>query len=379
MIYLDYASTTPMSEKALAAYNEAAKHAFGNASSLHDIGGNAHEWLNAARNTFAKLINGKSEGVFFTSGGTESNLLALQTLLNIHSHKRHIVSSAFEHSSIRNYLQLLTQKGYRVTFLQGDETGTISAAMVERAIRHNTAFVTIQHGNSEIGVLQPIEEIGRLLKDKKIPFHTDCVQTLGKMKIDVQKMKAAAYSFSSHKVYGPKGIGAVYIDPTIDWKPLIPGTSHENGFRPGTVDVPGICSFVTAFKDFYNQREKYHQHFTHLRQLFIHEIKKRDMNITVINHDCHNQLPHIIGIIMNQMEGQYAMLELNRKGIAVSTGSACQAGMQSPSPTLLSIGYDTEKARQFIRISFGIKTTEADILTLVSVLEQLTTSSDGKD
>lgn len=380
MIYLDFAATTPMSEKALLAYTEAAKNAFGNASSLHDVGGNAQEWLNACRTTFANIIDGKKEGVIFTSGGTESNLLAIQTLLNsVSFQKRHIISTNLEHSSIRNYLHYLEQNGYEITYLQVDQTGTILVESLLESIREDTAIVIVQHGNSEIGTIQPVEEIGHLLKERNIPFHTDCVQTFGKLDINVQKINASTYSFSSHKIYGPKGVGAVYINPEFHLKPVIPHITHEYGFRPGTVDVPGICSFVTQAKDFYNQREHFYRHFAHLKQLFLNEVKMQKLNITILNDKVENQLPHIIGIITNHVEGQYLMLELNRKGFAVSTGSACQVGKQSPSETLLSIGLNKEQAFQFIRVSFGIHTTEEEILKFVSTLNELMPNTNRKE
>ena len=375
MIYLDFAATTPMSEKALLAYTEAAKQAFGNASSLHDIGGKAHEWLNACRVTLANIIGGKKEGVIFTSGGTESNILAIQTILNsVSPNKKHIVSTRLEHSSIKNYLEALEKKGYEISYIQVDHHGRVLVNSLLYSLREDTALVIVQQGNSEIGTIQPIEEIGSLLKERNIYFHTDCVQTFGKLDINVQKINASTYAFSSHKIYGPKGVGAVYFNSEINWKKTIPNVSHEHGFRAGTVDVPGICSFVTQAKDFYNQREHFYHHFIQLRKLFFHEVKKRSLNnITFINDETNHQLPHIIGIITNQVEGQYLMLELNRKGFAVSTGSACQIGKQAPSETLLSIGFSKEQAFQFIRVSFGIHTTKEEIRKFVSTLHDLLT------
>ncbi|WP_243290726.1 IscS subfamily cysteine desulfurase [Bacillus sp. FJAT-47783] len=378
-MYFDYAATTPMSKIAMEAFIEASTHAFGNANSLHDLGGKSNEWLTACRSTLANIIGGKKEGVYFTSGGTESNLLAIATLLNsAPSQKKHIVSSHLEHSSIKNHLQVLQNKGYNVTVVNNDSSGLISVQAVEESLRDDTALVTIQHSNSEIGIIQPIEEIGTMLNKRKILFHSDCVQSLGKVPIDVSKIKASAYSFSSHKLYGPKGVGAVYFDPSIQLNSIIPGTTHENGLRPGTVNVPGICAFVTAAKDYYYHRERYFNHFQQLRKYFLQEIKNEALPFEVINETSVHTLPHIIGLITHSFEGQYVMLELNRKGFAISTGTACQVGNTHPSPTLISIGVKEENLHQFIRISFGVETTKEDVQKLIQALKEVVPIEIGK-
>ncbi|TVZ83589.1 cysteine desulfurase [Aeribacillus composti] len=368
MIYFDFAATTPMSEKAIASYTEAEKFAYGNSSSLHDIGGKAYELLTASRKAFAALLGGDPNGVYFTSGGSEGNILAIQSLLNSTPNKKHIIASSLEHASIDHYLSLLRAKGYDITFLKHDQNGNILMEHLEEEIREDTALVTIQHGNSEIGTIQNIKEIGLFLKKRKIYFHTDCVQTFGKLLIPVDEMNADAYTFSSHKIYGPKGVGAVYIHPAASWSPVIPGTTHEDGFRPGTVNVPGIFSFVTAANEFYNQREKYFNHFIKLKQHLISQLKKQLPTITIVNETKKEVLPNIVGVVTNSLEGQFVMLELNRKGFAVSTGSACQAGNSHPSKTLLSIGFDKDSAHQFIRISFGITNTISEVDELINAI-----------
>lgn len=368
MINFDFAATTPMSEKAISAYAQAAEFAYGNSSSLHDIGEKADQVLSLCRKTFASLIGGSEKGVYFTSGGTEGNILTIKSLLNATPGKKHIIASSIEHASIHHFLLFLQSKGFDVSFIEHEQTGKISIETLEKAIRNDTALVTIQHGNSEIGTIQNIREIAAFLRRKNIRFHTDCVQTFGKLAIDVGKMNADAYTFSSHKIYGPKGTGAVYICPQSEWAPAIPGATHESGFRPGTVDVPGIFSFVTAAKEFYNDRKKHISHFSHLRQHLISNLKKWTPSITIVNEQETEVLPNIVGLVTNSYEGQYVMLELNRRGFAVSTGSACQAGMQQPSRTLLAIGFNQERAHQFIRISFGIRTTLTEIDELVKAI-----------
>ncbi|MBD1381215.1 IscS subfamily cysteine desulfurase [Metabacillus arenae] len=372
MIYLDFAATTPISETALEAYVKYAKSHFGNSKSLHDFGGDAEQLLNHCREILAKLINGDHEGIYFTSGGSESNILAIQSLLNgTEQAKKHIVTSTIEHSSIHNFLKNLQNNGYTVSFVRPDKHGRITINSLEKMIRNDTALVSIQHGNSEIGIIQNIEEIGSFLKEKAILFHSDCVQTFAKVPIDVEKMKIDALSFSSHKIYGPKGVGAVYIDPSVYWVPIIEGTTHEKGFRPGTINTPGIASFTIAAKSLHDEMKALQSQFTKLRKLFIELIAKEQLPIEVLGTPQSEQLPAIIGCIFKGIEGQYIMLECNRKGIAISTGSACQAGMQEPSRTVISLDRTKEEAAQYIRVSLGIGTTEEDILQLVEAFSQI--------
>lgn len=230
MIYLDYAATTPMSAEALQTYTKAATQYFGNEQSLHDIGGTASSLLQICRKTFAEMIGGKEQGVFFTSGGSESNYLAIQSLLNARSGK-HIITTPMEHASIRSYFQSLASQGYTITEIPVDKGGLIRLVDVEAAITEDTVLASIQHGNSEIGTVQNIAEIGLLLKKYNVLFHTDCVQTFGKLPIHVFEMGIDSLSVSAHKIYGPKGVGACYINPQVRWRQIFPGTSHEKGAR----------------------------------------------------------------------------------------------------------------------------------------------------
>lgn len=242
MIYLDYAATTPMSAEALQTYTKAASQYFGNEQSLHDIGGTVSSLLQVCRKTFAEMIGGKEQGIFFTSGGSESNYLAIQSLLNAQN-KKHIITTPMEHASIRSYFQSLQSKGYTITEIPVDKNGLIRLIDLEEAITEDTVLASIQHGNSEIGTVQNIAEIGALLKKYNVLFHSDCVQTFGKLPIHVFEMGIDSLSVSAHKIYGPKGVGACYINPQVRWTQIFPGTSHEKGFRPGTVNVPGIAAF----------------------------------------------------------------------------------------------------------------------------------------
>lgn len=371
MIYLDYAATTPMCEEAIAAYAEAAAVYFGNESSLHDIGTKAKQLLTLCRRELAAMINGETEGVYFTSGGTEANMLAIRSLIAARRHKgNHLITTEIEHASLYHLFQQLETEGYAVTYLPVDRFGRIRLADLERAITPQTILASIQHANSEIGTIQPLADIGRLLRAHGILFHSDCVQTFAKIQLDVKAMAIDSVSISAHKVYGPKGVGAVYIDPHLHWKPVFPGTTHESGFRPGTVNVPGIAAFITAAKRLYGRMESEQTRLEQLRRRLLDAIAAKQLPVTVEGHpDC--RLAHIIGLIVNGLDGQLVMLECNRAGIAISTGSACQVGLQAPSRTMIAVGKTSEEAKQFVRVSLGMATTEIEIDQLVSTLEQL--------
>ena len=369
MIYLDYAATTPMSAEALQTYTKAATQYFGNEQSLHDIGGTASSLLQICRKTFAEMIGGKEQGVFFTSGGSESNYLAIQSLLNARSGK-HIITTPMEHASIRSYFQSLASQGYTITEIPVDKGGLIRLVDVEAAITEDTVLASIQHGNSEIGTVQNIAQIGLLLKKYNVLFHTDCVQTFGKLPIHVFEMGIDSLSVSAHKIYGPKGVGACYINPQVRWIQIFPGTSHEKGFRPGTVNVPGIASFLTAAENILKNHMEENLRFKALRTYCLEQLRTLPLEIEVEGHST-SCLPHIIGVTIKGIEGQYTMLECNRRGIAISTGSACQVGKQDPSKTMLAIGKTYEEAKQYVRFSFGQQTTKDQIDTTIHALHTI--------
>ncbi|MDG4655382.1 IscS subfamily cysteine desulfurase [Ectobacillus antri] len=371
MIYLDYAATTPMSDAALQTFLHASKQYFGNEQSLHDIGSNASVLLNVCRQTLANLFGGKEQGVYFTSGGSEANYLALHSLIIAHQHKgKHIITTPIEHASIRNYFHELTKKGFTVTYVPVDKHGIVLIQELQKAIRPDTILASIQHGNSEIGTIQDIRAIGHLLREHDILFHTDCVQTFGKIPIHVQDMCIDSLSISAHKLYGPKGVGACYINPRVRWQPIFTGTSHEGGFRPGTVNVPGIAAFLTAAQDVIEAQTKETTRLYTLRDFFL-------QGLTNITHPIHIEghpsasLPHIAAARIQGIEGQYTMLACNRHGIAISVGSACQIGKQEPSKTLLAVGRTAEEAKQYIRFSFGKHTTKEELKTTLHILQTM--------
>lgn len=371
MIYLDYAATTPMMEKSLNVYSEVAANYFGNTSSLHDIGSTAQSILAQSRKTIAEFINGNPRGIYFTSGGSESNHLAIHSLLKGNQAKgKHIITTDLEHSSIRNTLEDLKSVGYEITSIRVDDAGRVNLQALKEAIRPDTVLATIHHGNSEIGTIQNLVSIGKILNNHDILFHSDCVQTFGKIEIDVQEAKLDSLSISSHKIYGPKGVGACYINPNCSWKAVIPNTTHEFGFRPGTVNVPGIAAFVTAAEEIFPTLQEEQARFSRLREKLITGIQGEGWMIAEVGPN-DNRLEHIIGICVKGIEGQYMMLECNRYGVAISTGSACAVGLQKPSKTLLAIGKSHVEAKQFIRLSLGRMTTDAEINETIGVFQKL--------
>lgn len=371
LIYLDYAATTPMCKEALQTYQQANIEYFGNEQSLHDTGSLAGALLQTCRKKLATFLNGEEEGIFFTSGGSESNMLALHSLLLAHTQKgKHILTTKVEHASIRNYFRKLETQGFSITYIPVDSFGLIDMIALEKAIRNDTVLASIQHANSEIGTIQRLTEIGSLLKKHDILFHTDCVQTFGKIPIDVEKMNIDSLSISAHKLYGPKGVGACYMNPNVHWKPVWEGTSHEHGFRPGTVNVPGIASFLTAAEIMINKQKKEAKRMETLRQLFCEGLRNISHSLSIEGHPTFH-LPNVVGITIEGIEGQYTMLECNRNGIAISTGSACHSHKQEPSQTMLAIGKSHEKAKQFVRFSFGAHTTEQHIQITLEVIEKM--------
>jgi cysteine desulfurase len=378
MIYLDYGATTPISEKALAMYNQVSVDYFGNTQSLHDVGSKSKNLLEVCRKELATFIKATTESIYFTAGGTDSNVLAIRSLLKGASeNKKHIITSSVEHSSVLNTMQALQDEGYDVTYLPVNKDGEIEVNKVKEAISSDTALVCLTHVNSEIGTIQPITAIGKLLGEAGIAFHVDAVQSLGKLEIDVEAAKITSLAISSHKIYGPKGVGACYISSNASWKPLLAKTTHENGFRPGTVNVPGIAAFVTAASEAVSSIEENQAKYKTLREAFIRQLISE--NIIVEEHSkSEKQMPAIIGLRLKGIEGQYVMLECNRRGVAISTGSACQVGKNSPSKTMLALGRNKNEANEFIRISFGRDTTEEQLTEVVKVLHEIDKSFHDK-
>lgn len=369
MKYFDYAATCPLSEEASLAYVKTATEYFGNSSSLHDIGSTASQLLENCRKELAQLLGVPKEGMFFTSGGSESNYLGVMSLLPAKKKEgNHIITGLAEHSSIQGTFEKLKENGYEITYLPFNQEGLIDLEMLKNSIREDTILISLQYVNPEIGTIQPIEEIGKICKENRILLHSDCVQAFGKLDFKELTRWLDSFSISGHKIYGPKGIGAIFVDPFINWQSYYRNASHENGFRPGTLNVPAIVSMTVAAQSSYRLLNTTHSHYKHLRQVFLEKLHfYRDQVIIYDLPDSH-QLPSTLGMRIKGKEGQWVMLECNRMGYCLSTGSACQTGMKASAKTMKAMGIPDKEGKEFIRISFGKDTTEEDTIGLANAM-----------
>lgn len=368
MKYFDYAATTSLDPDAASTYVEVACKYFGNSNSLHDMGDTASRIVENCRDEWGRLINVDKNGIYFTSGGTESNFLILHSLLmGTKKEGKHLITSTAEHASIHSAMHVLADKGYEITYLPLSKTGLIDTRLLEETIRPDTVLVSIQHVNSEIGAIQPIKEISTICKRYHILFHSDMVQSFGKIEVKEVTPYVDALSLSSHKFYGPKGVGIAYINPNVPWIPIVLNGSHENGFRSGTVNTAGIASMTVAAQKACSTISKNETKLSKFRKLFTKMIPKESVTI----FECTDQYPGIIGLRAKGIEGQWLMLECNRRGFAISTGSACQVGKQAPSKTMEAFGLAVQEAKEFVRISMGKDTKEDDVRDLANTIKQL--------
>ncbi|SDM22660.1 IscS subfamily cysteine desulfurase [Bacillus sp. OK048] len=363
MIYFDFAATTPLDSDVAEVFVQASTEFYGNSNSLHDIGGQSQDLLENCREELANLLGVNKKGLYFTSGGSEGNFLAIEALLSaLKKPGKHIIAGMAEHSSIHGVLSRL--EGYTITFLPLNSSGLIDIEELEHSLTPETILVTVQHVNSEIGTIQPVERIARICQENDIHFHSDFVQSFGK--IDLKKVAplVSSFSFSGHKIYGPKGVGGAYIDPAISWRPFFPGGSHERGFRPGTVNVPAIAAMTAAAQKIHTQLFDSKDKFIALRAALMETLEPIKELVHIHQADQSSQLPSIIGLGISGIEGQWMMLECNRYGFAISTGSACQIGMQTPAKVTEALGLSLQVAKEFIRISFGKSTKMEDVVKL---------------
>ncbi|KEP26521.1 IscS subfamily cysteine desulfurase [Bacillus zhangzhouensis] len=379
MVYLDYAASTPVSEEALHVFQQLSKDCYGNASSLHDAGGRANDILTYSRQSLATILEGEPDGIYFTSGGTESNILAIQSIMNgLPAHKQHVITTSVEHPSVHHALDALHRLGVKVTIIEPNQNGIITEDILKKALLPETGLVSIQHANSETGIIQPLAQLAPLLKERQILFHTDAVQTFGKIRVSIKELGVDAMSISSHKVYAPKGAGAVYMAAHVPWRPLYTGAVQENGLRPGTVNVPCIGAFVAASEQMMLKLDEQHQLDEQLRDYFLQQLKKRQLPVRALqDNNKRRMLPHIIGCFFEGFEGQYVMLACNRYGICISTGSACASGYHHPSPAVKALHVSDRDALQFIRISFGRLSSKDDIDQLLHTFENLQKEKKG--
>jgi cysteine desulfurase len=379
MKYFDFAATTPLDPEAAEVYVKVATEFYGNSSSLHDIGGLSKSLLENCREELANLIGIDKNALFYTSGGSEGNFLAIEALLSAPKKKgKHIIAGLAEHSSVHGTLNRLKKSGYEVTLIPFNVKGLIDLEQLLSSIKPDTVLMILQHVNSEIGTIQPIEEVAKVCKENQIHLHSDFVQSFGKVKIQSIVPYVSSFAFSGHKIYGPKGIGGVYVDPQIKWEPFFPGTSHEKGFRPGTLNIPAIAAMTVAAQKLNASLTEEVTNYQLLRKSFIQSLEPFKDSIKIHQADEDSQLPQIIGLGISGIQGQWMMLECNRLGFAISTGSACHSGMQQPAKITQALGLETDEAKEFIRISFGQSTGLEDVIQLGEAMVQIVKAFKGE-
>ena len=370
-IYLDNAATTKMSEHAIQAMLPYMNEIFGNPSSLHSAGQQANEALTDARTRIARLLNAEPSEITFTSGGSEADNQALVSAARLgEKHgKRHIISSAFEHHAVLHTLDKLQKEGFEVTLLDVQEDGLIRLEQVAEAIRPDTCLVSIMYANNEIGTIQPIAEIGALCHEHGILFHTDAVQAVGHLNIDVKAQQIDMLSLSAHKFHGPKGAGVLYSRKNIPLTTLIEGGAQERHKRAGTENIPAIMGMAAAMEDACAHLAENASKIGALRDRLIQGLS--EIPHAVLNGDAEKRLPGNVHFCFEGIEGESLLLFLNDKGICASSGSACTSGSLDPSHVLLAIGRPHEIAHGSLRLSLSEETTEADIDTTIQAVKDV--------
>lgn len=371
MIYADNAATTKMSDAAIEIMIKHMKENYGNPSSLYEFGQQAKEILEAARRDVAGIINAKPEEIYFTSGGSEADNQAILSAAELGKKqgKKHIISSAFEHHAVLHTLEKLKKQGFDITLLDVHEDGLIRPEEVAAAIREDTCLVTIMYANNEIGTIQPIKEIGAICREKKVIFHTDAVQAIGHVPVNVQEENIDMLSSSGHKFHGPKGTGFLYVKKGIALANLIEGGSQERGKRAGTENVPGIAAMAEALKEICDNMVENTAHIQAVRDKIISGLA--EIPHSVLNGDAVKRLPSNINFCFEGIEGESLLLLLDDKGIQASSGSACTSGSLDPSHVLLAIGRVHDVAHGSLRLSLGEDITDTDANYIIKSVKEV--------
>lgn len=360
-IYVDNAATTRMSDAALKAMMPYLTEEYGNPSSLHTLGQQAKEALEEARQTVADCLGCEAREIYFTSGGSEADNQAILSAarLGARKGKKHILSTAFEHHAVLHTLDRLREAGFEVELLDVHENGVIQPKQVANAIRPDTCLVTIMYANNEIGTIQPIAQIGAICREKGVLFHTDAVQAVGHLAIDVREQQVDMLSLSAHKFHGPKGIGALYVRKGIPLTNLIEGGAQERGKRAGTENLPAIVGMAAALKQACGHQREYAEKVTVLRDRLIKGLGQ--ISHAALNGDRTQRLPGNVSFCFEGIEGESLLLLLDARGICASSGSACTSGSLDPSHVLLAIGRIHDVAHGSLRLTLSEENTEAEV------------------
>lgn len=370
-IYADNAATTKISNAALKTMLECMENTYGNPSSLYKIGQKAKTLLEESRDEVAKLINADPMEITFTSGGSEADNQAIVSaaILGEQKGKKHIVSTAFEHHAVLHTLEKLEKNGFEITLLDVNEDGIVKVEDLEKVIREDTCLVTIMYANNEIGTIQPIKEIGEVCRNKGVLFHTDAVQAIGHLPIDVEKENVDMLSASGHKFHGPKGAGFLYAKKGINLSNIIEGGAQERNKRAGTENVPAITGMATALNEAVNNMTKNSEHLQKCRDKLIRGFS--EIPHSALNGDESKRLPGNVSFCFEGIEGESLLLLLDEKGISASSGSACTSGSLDPSHVLLAIGRVHDVAHGSLRISLGEDVTEEEIDYIIKSVKEV--------
>ena len=372
-IYADNAATTKMSENAINTMLFHMKEVYGNPSSLYGVGQKAKEALEDARRRAAAVLNCEPREIYFTSGGSEADNQAIISAarFNAAKGKKHIISTAFEHHAVLHTLDKLEKEGFEIELLDVHSNGIVTANQVKNAIREDTALVTIMYANNEIGTIQPISEIGAVCRERGVLFHTDAVQAIGHIPVDIQKDNIDMLSLSAHKFKGPKGVGILYAKKGIPLTNIIDGGTQERGKRAGTENLPGIVSMVAALEDATKDLQGYKERLSPLRDRLIDGLF--EIPYSDLNGDRVKRLPATVNFCFEGIEGESLLLLLDDKGIQASSGSACTSGSLDPSHVLLAIGRPHEVAHGSLRLSLSDDVTTEEVDYIIKSVKEVVT------
>lgn len=369
-IYLDYNATTPIAPEVADEMLPFIHTHFGNPSSSYTLGRITKAAVEKARMQVAELIGAHPEEIIFTSGGTESNNLAIRGIAFANREKgKHIITATIEHPAVTEVCSYLASLGWEITYLPSDRYGAVNASDVEKAIRRDTVLITIMHANNEVGTIQPIVEIGVIAKKNNIVFHTDAAQSVGKIETDVNKLGVDLLTIAGHKLYAPKGVGALYIKKGIQIEKLMHGAGQENGFRPGTENVPYIVALGKACELAQRNLDKNKRHMFEMRERLLSGLQNRGLRLK-LNADLKNCLPNTLSVSFENVEA-HTLVSAIGKEVCISSGSACHADSIEISPVLKAMKIDLKRAASTVRISTGKQTTRKEIDSAVEIISEM--------
>ena len=367
-IYLDHAATTPTRPEVVKTMLPYFTDAFGNPSSIHSYGQEAKGAIEEARTKVAELIGARSEEIIFTSGGTEADNFALKGVAYANEHKgNHIITSSIEHHAVMEVCKFLERRGFRITRLPVDKYGLVDPDDVKRAITDKTILISVMHANNQVGTIEPVEEIGKIAREAGVYFHTDAVQTLGHIPVNVDKLKVDLLSISAHKFYGPKGVGALYVRKGVKLVSLMQGGEQEKRRRAGTENVAAIVGLGRAVELAGLEIGKEAERLAYLRDKLIKGLGEKIDHIHLNGHPT-RRLPNNVNVSVDFVEGESMLLSLDLEGICASTGSACSSASLEPSHVLLALGLPAEQGHGSLRFTLGRENTEADVERVLEVL-----------